>query len=108
MKKADVEIYEPTSAVTEKAKKDLLKEHLENPEPGKSGANLTLALNDGDNVHNLATHEAVYMRLKAREGDQAETERALRQIGEIFREGKVPRANAQGWDYTYIDGKPVK
>jgi hypothetical protein len=48
------------------------------------------------------------MRLKAREGDQAETERALRQIGEIFREGKVPRANAQGWDYTHIDGKPVK
>ena len=108
MKKADVEIYEPTSAVTEKAKKDLLKEHLENPEPGKSGANLTLALNDGDNVHNLATHEAVYKRLKAVEGDQSRTERVLREVGEIFREGKVPRANARGWDYTYINNKPVK
>jgi hypothetical protein len=108
MKKADVEIYESTSAATEKVKKELLKEHLENPTPGKSGANLTLALNDSDNVHNLATHEAVYKRLKAVEGDQARTERVLREIGEIFREGKVPRANAQGWDYTYINNKPVK
>ena len=106
--KADVEIYEPTSAVTEKVKKELLKEHLENPKPGKSGANLTLAFNDHNNVHNLATHEAVYKRLKAVEGDQSRTERVLREIGEIFREGKVPRANAQGWDYTYINNKPVK
>ena len=99
MKKADVEIYEPTSAVTEKAKKDLLKEHLENPEPGKSGANLTLALNDGDNAHNLATHEAVYKRLKAREGNQARTEAILREIGQIFRDGDVPTATGR---------KPVK
>ena len=101
-------VYAPKARVSEDDMVKLLKEHLEDPKAGKSGANLTLALNDKANVHNVETHEAVYKRLKAVEGDQSRTERVLREIGEIFREGKVPRANAQGWDYTYINNKPVK
>jgi hypothetical protein len=58
-----------------------------------------MALNDGDNAHNLATHEAVYKRLKAREGNQARTEAILREIGQIFRDGDVPTATGR---------KPVK
>ena len=100
--------YAPKAGVSEDDMVKLLKEHLEDPKAGKSGANLTLALNDKANVHNVETQRGVYKRLKGVEGDQSRTERVLREIGEIFREGKVPRANAQGWDYTYINNKPVK
>ena len=109
LRKADVEIYSPQeSGKTTVELLNLLKEHLKEPKPGKSGANLTLALNDTDNVHTPETQRAVYKLLKAVEGNQANTERVLREIGDIFRQGRVPRANAQGWDYTSINGQPVK
>ncbi len=90
LRKANVDAYAPTARVSEKEVLKRLEAHLENPKPGKSGANLTLALNDSDNVHNVEMHRAVYKRLKAREGDQVETEEALRDIGRIFRAGNVP------------------
>jgi hypothetical protein len=76
-----------------------LKEDLKSPKPGKSGANLTLALNDEINVHTVETQRAVYERLKAVEGNQARTEAILREIGQIFRDGDVPTATGR---------KPVK
>ena len=107
MKKADVELYSPKDSgkSTEELLK-LLEDHIESPKPGKSGANLTLALNDTDNVHTPETQRAVYKRLKAVEGNQARTEEELRKIGEIFRRGKLPTAT--GERFTIINGKPIK
>jgi hypothetical protein len=91
MKKADVEVYSPKhSGVTEDAMLNTLKDDIRSPKPGKSGANLTLALNDSVNVHTAETQRAVYKRLKAVEGDQAGTELVLRDIGQIFRDGDLP------------------
>lgn len=44
LKKADVEVYAPKAGVSEDDMVKLLKEHLEDPKAGKSGANLTLAI----------------------------------------------------------------
>jgi hypothetical protein len=90
LKKADVEVYAPKAGVSEDDMVKLLKEHLEDPKAGKSGANLTLALNDKANVHNVETQRAVYKRLKKFEGNQADTENQLKAIGAIFRAGNIP------------------
>ena len=89
------------------AKRALLN-NIENPTPGKSGANLTLALNDCENVHNLETHKAVDERLKKVGGDAADIDRELKAIGLIFRQGRVPRSNAKGWDCTKVNGVEEK
>jgi hypothetical protein len=103
LKKADVEIYSPNqSGVTTDEMLKALKEDLQNPTPGKSGANLTLALKDSDNVHNLATHEAVYKRLKKFEENRIDTEKELRDIGAIFRAGNIPTET--GFKRTKING----
>ncbi|MGN6546118.1 MAG: Hint domain-containing protein, partial [Aureliella sp.] len=90
LKKADVEVYAPKDGISEDDMVKLLKQDLEDPKPGRSGANLTLALNDKANVHTVETQRAVYKRLKKVEGDQARTEDELRAIGDIFRAGNVP------------------
>jgi hypothetical protein len=90
LKKADVEVYAPKARVSEDDIVKLLKEHLEDPKAGKSGANLTLALKDKANVHNVETQRAVYKRLKKFEGNQIDTENELRDIGAIFRAGNIP------------------
>ena len=82
--------YAPKAGVSEDDMVKLLKEHLEDHKAGKSGANLTLALNDKANVHNVETQRGVYKRLKKFEGNQIDTENELRDIGAIFRAGNIP------------------
>jgi hypothetical protein len=52
--------------------------------------NLTFALNDKANVHNLASQQAVYRRLAKHEGDIADLQQELIEIGKDFMKGAAP------------------
>jgi hypothetical protein len=56
---------------------------------------LTIALNDPELVHNEATLEAVFTRLRKHRGNKADLEGELVDIGNIVKSGNVPTATGE-------------